>query len=155
MKYTEYKEQQQQEFNALPLFWAYSNEQFEKALNERGIALEDAREYVYKSSALGAFYLKKDASIIKDYFEKDRNKELIDIMNNDADFAREAFEYEMYNHEYPINWQGDYDVASCFGNCVYEEEKTGIDYLQEIGMNSNAIAEFNNARRKVMSADCW
>lgn len=35
---------------------------------------------------------------------------------NDYQYIKEQFLYEMYNHEYAINWQGDFDVVSCFAN---------------------------------------
>lgn len=34
---------------------------------------------------------------------------------NDFEYQKNAFLYEMYNHEYGINWQADFDVISCFG----------------------------------------
>ncbi len=34
---------------------------------------------------------------------------------NDFEYQKKAFLHEMYNHEYGINWQADYDVISCFG----------------------------------------
>lgn len=41
--------------------------------------------------------------------------------------AKEAFEHEMWNHEYAINWQGDYDVISCFARVPYKGDGTEID----------------------------
>ena len=41
--------------------------------------------------------------------------------------AKEAFEHEMWNHEYAINWQGDYDVISCFARVAYKGDGTEID----------------------------
>lgn len=41
--------------------------------------------------------------------------------------AKEAFEHEMWNHEYAINWQGDYDVISCFARVSYKGDGTEID----------------------------
>lgn len=35
------------------------------------------------------------------------------------DYWKDAFLYEMWNHEYCINWQADYDVLSCFGEIEY------------------------------------
>lgn len=156
MTYKEYNKKTQDEFNKLPLFWAFSDDQFEKALAERGIKVEEAKEHVYHSKALiGAFYLKKDAPIIQEYFKRDRMKELRDIMNKDAGFALEAFEYEMMNHEYPINWEGDYDVASCFGHCEFAEDKGGIEYLTELGFNQQTIDQWFIARKKVIKACDW
>ncbi len=40
------------------------------------------------------------------------------------DYCKSAFLYEMYNHEYGINWQADWDVLSCFTNIAYKDEST-------------------------------
>lgn len=155
MNYKDYKENRQNEFNALPIFYAFSNDQFEKAITERGLTMDNIKGNVYRFGDTGGFYLKSDAPIIHDYFKKDRDKELRDIMNSDADFARDAFVYEMYNHEYPINWQGDWDVASCFGNVEYDENKNGANYLEEMGYNDSVIAQWYSARKEVISANQW
>ena len=155
MNYKDYKENRQNEFNALPIFYAFSNDQFEKAITERGLTMDNIKGNVYRFGDTGGFYLKSDSSIIHDYFKKDRDKELRDIMNSDADFARDAFVYEMYNHEYPINWQGDWDVASCFGNVEYDENKNGANYLEEMGYNDSVIAQWYSARKEVISANQW
>ena len=39
-----------------------------------------------------------------------------DRMNASPEYWRQAFLREMYNHEYGINWQADYDTLSAFGN---------------------------------------
>ena len=69
MTYREYRENRQAEFNALPIFFAFSNEQFEKALNERGITLDEAPDKIYKYG-YGGFYLKSDADVIKEYHKR-------------------------------------------------------------------------------------
>lgn len=156
MTYKEYTEQAQAGINALPLFWAFNESQFEQALAERGIAVKDAKKYVYRSEALGgAFYLKKDAEIIRAYFSRDHIQDLHNMMEKDAGFALEAFEYEMLNHEYPINWQGDWDVVSCFGTVEYSEYKTGPDYLAELGFSDKVIEQWAIARRKVYADHDW
>ena len=76
-------------------------------------------------------------------------------MENEDGFAYEAFEYEMYNHEYPINWQGDWDVCSCFGHCEYAEDKDGTDYLTDIGYSQKVINEYRRAAKKVYNAMEW
>ena len=154
MTYEEYRENRQTEFNALPIFFAFSNEQFEKALNERGVTLEDAPNKVCKYG-YGGFYLKSDADIIKEYHKRDRDSELREMMNKDLDFAYGAFKYEMYNHEYPINWQGDWDVCNCFGECEYSDDKYGVDYLRELGFSEAVIGQYYKARRVVWANDEW
>lgn len=154
MKYSEYKDARQSEVNKLPLFFAFGNKQFEEQLAKRGIKVEDAAKHVVSIGA-GGFFLRKDKPVIDAYFSKDRDAELRAMMEADLDFARDAFEYEMMNHEYPINWQGDYDVCSCFGNVEYGEEKYGREYLTELGFSEKVIAVYAKARRTVQQALEW
>ena len=154
MTYKEWREARQAEANKLPLFFAFSMKQFEEELAKRGIPLEEAKEKVYRLGTCGGYYLKSDAEIIKAYYSRDEAGELKAQMQ-DAEFAKEAFTYEMYNHEYPINWQGDWDVVSCFGNVEYEEGKSGEAYLRDLEYPEETIQIYSKARREVCGADCW
>ena len=126
--YEEYKRIKQEEFNALPIFFAFSNDQFRTAMEKRGLTEKDT-DKIY-SFGMGGFYLRSDAQIIRDYMNKE--DEIEELMNIPS-FAVSAFEYEMHNHEYGINWQGDYDVCNCFVACSYGDTKDFTDYLDEAG----------------------
>lgn len=45
----------------------------------------------------------------------------------DYEHAKNAFKSEMYNHEYPINWQGDWDVIGCFCKVKYKGDGSEIE----------------------------
>ena len=143
MTYKEYRDKSQKEFNALPIFWAFSMKQFEEEMNKRGLTKSDT-DKIYKFGN-GGFYLKSDAQTIKDYFNKP--SELEELMKN-KDFVLEAFNYEMDNHEYAINhYQGDWDVLSCFWNPVWDDNKTYKEYLTELG-HEDLIPLYEQARRE-------
>lgn len=145
MTYDEYKQQRQDAFNSLPIFFAFSKEQFKEAMESRGLTVDDT-DKLYSFPG-GGFYLRSDADIVRAFFNKpDPIKELM----NDEGFAESAFYYEMANHEYHINWQGDWDVCSCFGNCEYDEEKTYVDYLKEEGYSDKTILAYHRARKKFL-----
>ena len=150
MKYTEYKEKVQEEFNKLPIFYAFGERQFNEQLEKRGIKREEAADKLYSFGNLGGFYLKTDAPLIREFLNKDTDAELRRLMEEDLEFACEAFEYEMANHEYPINWQGDYDVCGCFGDIEYGESKGGFDYLTELGFSDKVIAEYYKAKNHIL-----
>ena len=149
MTYIEYKNQKQNEFNNLPIFYAFSNEQLEKALNDRGLTINDT-DKIYRLGDTGGFYLKSDAEIIRDYMQNYNEEELHHLMESDEKFAKDAFNYEMSNHEYAYNWQGDYDVCSCFGSPEYAEYKTGADYLNEMGYSDMIIAIYQACANKMI-----
>ena len=140
--YADYRKQKQEEFNKLPLFFAFSDAQLQKELNKRKATTDDIC-----SIDCRAFCLKSDLQIIKNYLDKADENELEKLMQ-DENFAKSAFRYEMENHEYFINMQGDWDVCQCFGECKYSNRKTYADYLQEIGYTENVIKCFEKARKE-------
>lgn len=142
MTYKEYVEARQKDVNALPLFWAFTNKQLDEELAKRDATYAD----IYRLGDTGGFYLKKDAEIIRAFFSK--GKELNELML-DYDFAVEAFLYEMNNHEYAINYQGDWDVCNCFTDheCEFAEEKTYVEYLTEDN-KAELIPAYRAAKQK-------
>lgn len=147
MTYTEYKSARQGEFNALPIFWAFSNKQFEEAMQERGLTMQDT-DRVFSLGA-GGYALKRDKEVILAFLNK---KDPLPELMKDPSFAEDAFYYEMCNHEYGINWQGDWDVCSCFGDCEYSEDKGGADYLTEMGYGQETVDAYYLAKRRYFKA---
>lgn len=65
------------------------------------------------------------------------------------DYWKSAFLYEMFNHEYGINWQADYDVCSCFANCSNVKDYTDTNELFTVcGFNDTQKAAYSAARRE-------
>lgn len=144
MTYKEYRDERQNAFNELPIFWAFSNEQFREAMEKRGLTGHDT-DKVYRLTASG-FYLKADAQKIADYFNApDPLPELM----KDRTFAYEAILYEMANHEYCINWQGDYDVCSCFGEIEHSDSPDELErYFDKLGWGQETRQAYFDARRQ-------
>lgn len=142
MTYKEYREKRQKECNALPIFFAFSDTQFEKCLTERGLTSspEDLKKLVRLPG--NGFCLKTDLPKVDAFAESDNLDELM----KDSAFAKDAFAYEMWNHEYAINMQGDWDVCSCFGTCEYADGKTYVDYLKEMGFGDDIIDAYFEAK---------
>lgn len=131
--YREMKERHQQEVNALPVKFAFSKEQFNDMCKSWGFAEDDAPNMIYHGGG-GMYYLKKDDELIRDTFWRCHAEEF-NAMTSDFDFAVQAFEYEMYNHEYPysmdcedvisslgLNWE-DFDRHSILGKAFDVAEK--------------------------------
>ena len=72
-----------------------------------------------------------------------------EAMRGNYDYMFKAFVHEMYNHEYPINWQGDWDVINCFTRVDYADEDTAW-YLNQTGWNDEVKRAYIDARAKVM-----
>lgn len=153
--YEEYRLNRQAEFNALPIFFAFSKEQFKEAMEERGLTENDTDKiYGLGSGVSGGFYLRSDADKIRAFMDKP--DELPELMK-DYDFAKSAFYYEMRNHEYAINWQADWDVCRCF---CYEEElpyhgdESGelTKYFDFLGWDEQTRQAYRDARKQYYKA---
>jgi len=82
-------------------------------MEEWGLTENDT-DKIYKLGNTGGFYLKSDSSKIREWMEDDSDEQLEKLMQ-DEEFAIDAYYYEMCNHEYGINYDGDWDVLRCFG----------------------------------------
>ena len=136
MNYQEFKKQRQEAYNALPVKYAFSNEQFKEMLEEWGLTEKDIKK-ICKLGNTGGFYLKSDAPKIRAWFEASSDDKLDKLMQ-DEEFAVGAYYYEMCNHEYGINMDGDWDVLRCFGKEKIEE------------LNENQLRFYKIARKKYL-----
>ena len=150
MTYQEYLKNRQEEFNKLPVFYAFSDKQLEEELVKRGLTLNDL-DKIRKLGHSG-FALASDMDVIREYCKRDRDAELRAMMEKNKDFARQAIRYEMNNVEYPINWQGDYDVCSKFGNIEYSDDADGPEYLRQLGFSERIVQIYNEVKQKVRCA---
>lgn len=138
--YEQMRDSFQCEFNAFPFLFAFSNEQFDEALAEKGWS-EDELVRVMP----GGFVRKQDVGRLRQ-MAHDHERDLRESMA-DYDFAVDAFVYEMGNHEYHLDhWQADWDVCSCFGDAPYVVDKDGPTYLQEMGYGETTIQAYRDAR---------
>lgn len=73
-------------------------------------------------------------------------------MSDDLDYWRSAFKYEMANHEYAINWQGDYDVLSVFGDIQYHGHDADevTKYFDELHFTDVQRSAYWAARREYL-----
>lgn len=101
-RYTELRQKQRQEVNALPIGFAFSDRQFEEMMRSWGLDPETDLDKIYKAGNTGGFFNKSDAQLIRDTFSRHK-KELQDAIAEDE--TGEGFIYEMFldelnNHEY-------------------------------------------------------
>lgn len=148
MKYTEFKDMLQNKVNDLPMFYAFSNEQLDNALDDMGLSLKDMKGNKIVHMGYGAYCLKRDLDSIMSELHAvdDAKREFIE----DYEQAYDAFFYEMANHEYHINYEGDWDVLSCFGLdddvCEYEGGKNVDEYMDAMGFSPVTKAAYRDAR---------
>ena len=151
MTYKEYRDKVQGEINALPIFWAFGEEQFKEEMKKRGLPADKKLVYGFPG---GGMYLRTDAQIIRDYF-KNKPRQLRELMKDPA-FAEDAFYTEMLDHEYDINSQGDWEVCSCFGNVDYKGGAGALYYLTELEYSDDIKKAFRQAAEKFFKdAEEW
>lgn len=132
MKYYEFKQQQEKKLNDFPIFFAFSDKQFEEGKEK--LQIKDNSELL--SIGAGGYIRKSD----KEAFKK---------MFNDSDIARQEFLkdpeqlkdaliYELGNHEFCITY--DYDDAlealDLDINTMTEEQKEILKQAKNEYLNS-------------------
>ena len=144
--YQELKLRHEKEVNALPLGFAFSNEQFEEMKAKLGVK---ENSELYRLGNTGGFYRKVDSELIHGTFKRhaEERKDAIFSSNGiHTDYAQSMFYYEMCNHEFAINWEGKAEVlAACD---ITEEQLNSVPELKQAWNAAKkqyyAAAEKNN-----------
>ena len=98
--YKKYKENRQIEFNKLPIYWAFGEQQFQELLKK--LNLQDTPEDLKKlvNVGCGGLMLKSDLPLLKNHNETFSKDKLLFWLTHNFKFAYSALRYEMNNHEY-------------------------------------------------------
>lgn len=117
---------------------------------------EYARKYEKKTESMiynpvaFAYYAPEEEAFVKRHCEllKALVAQREDLVNN-YEYQKSAFLHEMYNHEYGINWQADWDVCSCFcpGDLVYHRgDGELLDYFKQCKFTDTQRRAYIDAR---------
>jgi len=101
-KYTQLKNKHQEEVDNFPMFFAFSNQQFEEGMKKLGLDPSET-DKLYKLGGTGGFYRKTDAEALHGMFNR-HDKEMKQAMETDDQFIYDAFDYELGNHEYIVTY---------------------------------------------------
>ena len=109
-RYAELRKRQQEEFNKLPLGFAFSNKQFEEMMQRWGLDPEKDTDKLYRIPG-GGFIQKKDHALLHETTERHQaeRQAAIDADKTGEGFIYEMFLYELDNHEY--GYTGDTEEA--------------------------------------------
>ena len=72
-----------------------------------------------------------------------------DNMSSNYEYLKKAYLHEMYNHEYGINWQADYDTLSAFGNVSYHGDNLNA-YFEELKFTDLQKQAYLDARKQYL-----
>lgn len=111
--YTEMKKRHQEEVNALPMYWAFSDVQFDQQLRELGLTRNDTGKLCKTFG--GGFCLASDAQMIADTLRGHRREmeEAISADETGDGFIKDMFMYELRNHEYTYTCEVEETVEAC------------------------------------------
>lgn len=109
-RYTELRNRQQEEFNALPLGFAFGQKQFNEMMERWGLDPEKDTDKIY-SIGYGGYIQKKDAPLLHEARNRhDREMEAAIAADETGEgFICEMFLAELENHEY--GYTGDTSEA--------------------------------------------
>ncbi len=99
--YTELKKKHQADIDAFPMFFAFSQKQFEEGMEKLGLEPTDT-DKIYKLGRTGGFYRKSDSEALHGMFAR-HVKEEADAIAADPTgdgYIYQMFNYELANHEY-------------------------------------------------------
>lgn len=119
--YLDLQEKHRKELNDFPIAYAFNDKQLQAALEKLGATKEECVTVF----GHGDIVKKENAKPFIELLTR-HSKEIKELLLSDVDMAEAMFLYEMDNHEYAINWDGDADVLRCFGISYAELEELGL-----------------------------
>lgn len=115
MTYKELRDKHQEESNAFPMMFAFSNKQFEEGMIGLGLKPTDT-DKIYSLNGTGGYYRKSDAPAFREMLTR-HEKELSEAIAGDLTgngFIFDMFNYELGNHEYCITYDVE-PTLECLG----------------------------------------
>lgn len=119
--YLDLQEKHRKEINDFPIAYAFNNQQLKEALEKLGATKDECVTVFGHGDIVKKENAPKFLAMLKRHTKETQEK------MKDPEFAEAAFLYEMDNHEYAINWDGDADVLACFGLDYEDLVKMGLE----------------------------
>lgn len=132
------KESQQKEFNAFPMAFAFSNQQFDEGMRKLGLEPSEKDKIVTIDS--GAFIKKTDSEAFSEMAIRHEQQHLDSIAQDmtGEGYILDMFKYELANHEFGIT----YDIYPAL-------DALGLTPSQ-ISDDVKLYTSFNNAKKMVI-----
>ena len=102
--YRELRDRHQKETNDFPMFFAFSEKQFEEGMAKFGLGPNET-DKIY-SLGYGGYYLRTDSERLREMFDRHEreHKEAIAADKKGTGYIFDMFCYELGNHEYGYTW---------------------------------------------------
>lgn len=111
--YQELRNRQQQEFNAFPMVFAFSDKQFVEAMKELGLDPTET-DKVYKFGDTGGLYRRSDAPALHEMLDRHEHERQDAIAADETGegFVFQMFRDELANHEYGYTGELDETIEA-------------------------------------------
>lgn len=116
-RYQEMNARHQNEVDAFPIRFAFSDKQFAECMAELGLAPTDTDKVCGLGGGTGGFCRKEDMPALQAMFKRQRRERSEAML--DQQFAYQAFDYELGNHEYSITWD-EVEAVEALGLTIEE-----------------------------------
>jgi hypothetical protein len=120
-EYLNLQKRHEQELAKFPIAYAFDKRQLEEALEKLGAEKSECVSVFGHGDIVKRTDVPALMAMLKRHV-----KELHEALQ-DKEFAEAAFLYEMDNHEYAINWDGDADVLACFNLSEKQLYEMGLE----------------------------
>lgn len=131
-EYLDLKKKHQKEFEEFPIAYTFNDKQLQEALEKLGATKEECITVF----GHGDIVKRTDAEALIEMLEC-HDEEMKRKLKDDIEFAEAAFEYEMDNHEYAINWTADEDVLAAFNIDFEFIRKHGLQMAYDSARNKH------------------
>lgn len=140
--YTEMKKRHQQMFNELPVFYAFSEEQFTLEMKKRGLKPKNT-DKIYRLGDSGGYYLRADAELIRNTLNtiSTEEQEAIAADTTGEGYIFQMFYHELLNHEYTYTL----DVEDTLMALGISEEEISTNAALRNGLNKAINKIFNGS----------
>ena len=123
--YRELSKRHMDEFETLPIFWAYSNKQLEEGMQSFNLSMSDVKQI--RCIGQGGYMRATETHLLNNMTDRHRKEFMaaVEADENGDGFAFEMFDYELGNREFCIT--GDVEpTLDCLGLGMDDIEKNPL-----------------------------
>ncbi len=120
----------------------------------------DEEREAFKRSVKDMYYNPVSFCYMKDRELMDRQQELVtalekrkDEMNDNYAYWKQAFKYEMANHEYTISWDPDYETLQAFGFVSPRQDNDLNAWFDELKFTPTQRKAYMAARKEILKRE--
>ena len=141
--YKKWINDKKEDFNKLPIYWAFGDQQFQELLKKLNLkdTPEDLKQLV--NVGYGGIMRKCDLSLLECHNNTFSSKKLNFWLFHNFNFAYTAFIYEMENHEFGYTYEID-DTLEALGLSLEDISKNALLRLAYLRARKDYLKQYNS-----------